>query len=309
MLGHLSAAFAQGVCLDGAGIIFCKPTSIDDAIGFLQQHPTSFIISGATDLGVLRNKGLRKFSVVMSTAGLKPLREITVGADAMIVGAGVTLTEIERATASCIPELSHFLAYFGSPMIKNAGTIGGNLVNASPIGDTIPALMALGAQIEITGPAGIRWVGIDTFYTGYRKTVLGNAEIVTRIRIPFPDAGDIFRLYKISKRKDLDISSVSAAIRMKTSNDVIQSIQVIFGGVAATVIHLPKTEAMLTGSAVALDSFKQAGAIARNEVKPLSDVRGSEMYRRQLVENILIKFWHDLQDDNTHAHSGNGALR
>ena len=190
------------------------------------------------------------------------------------------------------------MEWFGSPLIRNAGTVGGNLVTGSPIGDTIPAMIVLGAEIEIAGVAGSRTVPIGNFYTGYRQTVLAPGELVMTVRIPLLGECRLLKLYKISRRKDLDISSFGAAIWIQQSNGVIDDIRLAFGGVGPMVMRLPETEAMLRGKSPTLDNFQQAGEVARQEVKPISDVRGSADYRKTLAANILIRFWHEVINEN-----------
>jgi xanthine dehydrogenase small subunit len=294
ILAALVAAATQEVRIETTDARFFKPTSVQTAVRFRKDHASCLIVSGATDLGVQRNKGTRKISVVMSTAALHELQEIAITPQNLCIGAGVTLTELERVTAAHLPELSQFLAYFGSPLIKNAATLAGNLVNASPIGDTIPALFVLGGEVELTGTNSARWVKIQEFYTGYRKTVLATDEIVTRVRLPLPAQGEIFKLYKVSKRKDLDISSFGAAVWMRRTGRTIGEIRIAYGGVGPMVVRLARTEAFLTGKPPSRQLFEQAGGVAGTEITPISDVRGSEDYRRILGKNILVKFWHDL---------------
>jgi xanthine dehydrogenase small subunit len=298
MLGVLSAAAAEEVRLDAGPLRFFKPTSLTSATAFRQENPQCLIVAGASDLGVQRNKGTRRLSIVMSTAGLKSLQQISTEPESLCVGGAVTLSELERATETRLPEMSRFLAYFGSSLIKNSGTLAGNLVNASPIGDMIPALFALDAEIELAGPSATRWINIHRFYTGYRKTVLASNEIVTRVWIPLPAEGETFKLYKISKRKDLDISSFGAAIWMRRSGRTIEQIRIAYGGVGPTVMRMARTEALLHGKIMSLELFEQAGKVAREEVTPISDVRGSDEYRRLLAQNIMIKFWHNLDETN-----------
>ncbi len=293
MLAGMNAASVDELRIELNDLIFFKPNSIESAIRFRNENPTCLIVSGATDLGVQRNKGIRPFTIIMTTAGLKTLRQIIVEPHAISVGAAVTLAELEQSTATVLPEFSHFMAYFGSPMIKNAATIAGNLVNASPIGDTIPALTVLGAEVEITGSARARWVPLAKFYTGYRQTILTTGEMLTRVRIPIPDRDVVFRLFKVSKRKDLDISSVSLAVWMREMSGVIAEIRIAFGGVAATVVRMNDVETFLVGKPATLENFEAAGAMAAEAVKPLTDVRGSDVYRKRLVENLLVKFWHE----------------
>jgi xanthine dehydrogenase small subunit len=163
----------------------------------------------------------------------------------------------------------------------------GNIANGSPIGDTLPYLFVAGATLELNN--GTRTVPIDRFYLGYRKFDLQPGEIITRVRIGI--VRDTLKLYKVSRRKDLDISAFTAAIRLAMTGDRIDRAGIAYGGVAPTVIRLPRTEAFLTGKSATLDTFEQAGRIARSEIKPISDVRGSADYRLQLAENIMAKFW------------------
>jgi xanthine dehydrogenase small subunit len=286
---------ADEVLIQSDSSIFYKPVTVDQAVRFRANHPGCAIVCGATDLGVQSNKGVRRLDVVMSTAGLSELRRIAADAGVLTVGAGVTLTELQDACRTRLPELAEFLEWFGSPLIRNAATLIGNLVNASPIGDMIPALFVLDAEIEIAGPDGRRWVNIQRFYTGYRQTVLAPGDIVTAARIPLLSSSESLRLYKVSKRKDLDISSFGAAIWMRRDNGTINDIRIAYGGVGPTVLRLPRTEALLRGSAPTHDLFERAAAIAKQEISPISDVRGSSDYRRVLAGNILLKFWHEME--------------
>jgi xanthine dehydrogenase small subunit len=259
-------------------------------------------------LGVTHNKGTRPITVAMTTTALPDLRAIRTTADSLYIGATATLSELERAAEDHFPELARFLAYFGSPPIKNAGTLAGNLVTASPIGDTLPMLVALEAQIDIAGPNGRRRrLTMNDFYTGYRRTALAPDELVIGVEIPLPLPGEIFKLYKVSRRKDLDISAVSAAIRLRPSaGGAIDDIRLVFGGVGPMVMRLAKTEESLRGGPMTLDNFQHAAEIARSEVTPISDVRGTERYRRVLAGNILLKFWHESIAGRPNAGDGNG---
>lgn len=298
MLGDFVESAGQELRIETPGALFYRPATIEQAVRFRRQNPSCLIVAGATDLGVQHNKGTRPFNIVMSIAGLPALSELTVFNHVMSIGAAVTLSELERTCAEALPEFSRFLAWFGSPLVKNSATLGGNLVNASPIGDTLPPLMVLNAELELTGPAGTRGVNINGFYTGYRKTVLAQDELLTRVLLSLPEADDAFKLYKVSKRKDLDISSFSAAFWMRLAADRIGEIRVALGGVGPIVMRLPRTEAFLAGKPFSREVFEQAGELAQTEVSPISDVRGSEEYRRLLTGNIFLKFWNDLDNDS-----------
>jgi xanthine dehydrogenase small subunit len=269
---------------------FCAPATLDEAIVFKRGHPGCTIVQGGTDVGVWINKRNYSAPAMLSLLKIASLNELREEDGAVVAGANTTLADFERFIADRIPELAAILAVFGSPQIKNAGTLVGNIANGSPIGDTLPYLFVAGATLELNG--GARTVPIDRFYLGYRKFDLHPEEIITRVRIPI--VRDTLKLYKVSRRKDLDISAFTAAIRLAMNGDRIDRATIAYGGVAPTVIRLPRTEAFLAGRSATLDTFEQAGHIARNEINPISDVRGSADYRLQLAENIMSKLWFEV---------------
>jgi xanthine dehydrogenase small subunit len=262
-------------------------------VRFKAAHPNCTIIAGGTDLGVMMNKGVRDCTIVMSASAIEELTQLEVGPE-IVAGANVTLAELENATRDFFPEFHAMLARHGSPLIRNTGTLAGNIANASPIGDAMPGLFVLNAEIELAGSTGRRRVNINQFYTGYRKTVMQADEIITRVIIPRPADGEIVRLYKVSKRRDLDISTFTAAIWIKLDGAMIQDIRISYGGVAAVILRLPRTEELLRGQPLSEELFEAAGEIAQQEISPISDVRGGREYRLQLAANILLKFFHDL---------------
>jgi xanthine dehydrogenase small subunit len=290
---ELSRASGEEVRIESRSKKFYKPIDVTRAARFRGEQPDCVVIAGATDMGVVYNKRTRAIDVALSLGGLAELRSVSCDGEAMYVGACATLTALELAALEHLPELGRFLAYFGSPLIKNAGTLGGNLVTGSPIGDTIPALMALEADVDIAGTGGTRRVPIGQFYAGYRQTILGPDELVTGVHIPLPKPGETFRLYKVSRRKDLDISGFGAAIWMKQTNGTVDDVRIVYGGVGPMVMRMSKAEAVLRGRSPTLEHFAQAADVARDEVTPITDVRGSEQYRRTLAKNILLKFWHE----------------
>ena len=295
---------------DGDRVHF-KPTSLSEAIRFKSEHADCTIVAGGSDVGVLINKGLRDPKIILNLSGLSDLRSLTRDDAGIHAGALVSLTELERLSAKVLPEYAKFLDYFGSPPIKNAATIGGNVANGSPIGDSMPALFVLDAEIELAGPDGSRRININDFFTGYRRSVMTPAELITAVHIPLPGDGEIFKLYKVSKRKDLDISAFSAAFRMHVIDGRIVESKIAFGGVAATIIRLGDVEAFLTDAKFDEPTLRQAGKLTRDAVKPLSDVRGSAEYRSQLVENIFRKFFAEAVCFPTNGHlpkplNGNG---
>ena len=272
---------------------FARPVSIEDAVAFKAEHPNTVIVQGATDFGVWRTKRGFVPDAILSLDGVPGLRDITLDGGALHVGGRASLARFEEAVRDLVPELREIMDRFGSPQIKNAGTLAGNIANASPIADSLPFLFVTNASLELTGLAGTRTVPIADFYLGYKKLALRADEIITKISIPLPAASDTLRLYKISKRSHLDISSFTAAMLMRGANGRIESIRIAYGGVGPVVLRLPKTEAFLAGRQLALETFTAAGEIARGEVAPITDVRGSKDFRLQLAENILCRFYYE----------------
>ena len=280
----------EGVSIDR----FFKAPDLGSAIRFKAEHPKCVIVQGATDFGVWCNKRGFVADALLSLDAIDGLGDIRHDDGALIVGGRVSLADFEVAVRDVVPELAPIMDRFGSPQIKNAGTLAGNIANASPIADTLPFLFVTNASLELTGLAGTRTVSIADFYLGYKKLDLKPDEIITRIVIPLPSKSETLRLYKVSKRSHLDISSFTAAMLMRRTDGRVDSIRIAYGGVAPVVLRLPKTEEFLAGKALARETFIEAGEIARGEVTPISDVRGSRDFRLQLSENILQRFYYDV---------------
>ncbi len=288
LLDAMLAAHDEPVLIRADDKAFFKPASIAEATEFRALHPECVTVAGGTDVGVQVNKCVRDPRVLMSLAGVAELRQIPTRDGVMSVGAAATLMELERATLGCCPELNAMLRRHGSPLIRGAGTLGGNIANGSPIGDAMPALFVLGAEIELAGSGGsFRRVDINDFYTGYRTSVMRPDELIARVHIPLPSPNGLFKLYKVSRRHDLDISTFTAAFYARLRGDVIEQIRIAYGGVGPTILRLPKTEAFLTGRSFDEDTAAAAGKLARTEITPISDVRGSAHFRLQLGENII----------------------
>jgi xanthine dehydrogenase small subunit len=261
MLRELADASRESLAVyDGARRMF-KPASLDEAIRLRAMHQEATILAGGTDLGVAWNKGMREVGTLICLANVAELKVSAIEDDTLSIGAAVTIGELEETCKSVLPAYCQILERFGSPQIKNAGTLGGNLANGSPVGDTMPGLFVLDAEVELIGPAGSRSVNINQFYTGYRRTVLAADELIRRVIVPLPGPDELFGTYKISKRFDLDISSFAAAAWMHVENGVIRAARIAFGGVAPTIVRL---------------------------------LRGSAEYRLLLAENSLLRFARDV---------------
>lgn len=274
---------------DGDQIVFC-PTTIKEATEFLAKHPNATIVAGATDMGVRFNKGHLETKTWLDLNRVDELASFEISDGAIVAGARATWVDFEHATAALVPEFYNIVSVFGSPQIRHVGTIGGNLINASPIADSIPFLSVCETELTLTSNEGSRTVNINDFYTGYKQFDLKPGELLTRVRIPLPDPTAQLRLYKVSRRHDMDISTFTAAIMISTDGDQIKTASIAYGAVGPVVLRLPKTESFLEGRDLDEATMIAAGDIAVGEITPLSDVRGGKDFRLQLAKNVLLKF-------------------
>jgi xanthine dehydrogenase small subunit len=293
LLKDLTTAAGEAVLVRAAEKTWFKPVTIAAAVKFRAQHPQATILAGATDLGVRMNKCLIDPTTLMTVNSIAELAEVKIENGVLIAGAAATWGKLEKFVGQTIPEFARILDLFGSPQIRAAGTIGGNIANASPIADSLPMLYVLEAELEIAGPAGSRRLPIDKFYRGYKVLDLKPDELIARVHIPLPKKDDILRLYKVSRRTHMDISSFTAAVWMRKQDESIGAIRIAYGGVGPMVVRLTKTEEFLTGQKFTQALMQEAGQLAVTEVTPIPDVRGSQEYRNSLGENILVKFYYD----------------
>jgi xanthine dehydrogenase small subunit len=290
---HRDEAVQVDAVVDGRTRTVFIPVRVEDAVEFKNAEPASVIVSGATDLGVLCNKRRIEPTTILCLGRVESFTDAVIDAGRLECGAGATWSTIERCVEESVPQLHAVLDRFGSSQIRNAATIGGNLANASPIADSLPFLFVLGAEIELVGASGTRRVGIEDFYLGYKKIDLRPDEIIARVSTPLPTPGEELELYKVSRRRDLDISTFTAAVLVREENGRIENARIAYGGVGPVVVRLPAAEAVLVGRPFTEETFLEAGRVARTEIAPISDVRGSAAFRLQLAENILLKFYHD----------------
>jgi len=282
---------------------FCGPVNLETATEFKSENPDALIVQGATDFGVMHNKRGVHPRAILSLSRLSGLDRITRIDGILAIGARVSLSELEQFSEDTIPELHRILTLFGSPQIRNAGTLAGNIANGSPIGDTLPFLFVTDASVELVSVRGTRSIGVRELFLGYRTLDIRADEIIANILIPLPAPDETLRLYKVSKRRDLDISTFTAAIRMKIHEGRMSGVKIAYGGVAPVVMRLPKTEDHLHTHEISEATFREAGDVARSEISPISDMRGSAAFRSQLAANILMKFYWEEIADEKHAAS------
>ncbi|MEM9187155.1 MAG: FAD binding domain-containing protein [Planctomycetota bacterium] len=279
----------------GGGRVY-SPVELEDALRFRSDHPGCCVVAGATDLGVQRNKGKTLPGVMLDLSRVASLDEFTVldnesQGPTLAAGALSTWADLLDWSRGELPEFAKTLSVFGSPQIRHAGTLGGNIVNASPIADSLPLLYVMDAQLVVASSGGNRAVAITDFYRGYKDIDLRPDELLTEVLVPLPAGGELLKLSKVSRRRDMDISTFTAAIRMTLDGETIASASLAYGAVGPTVLRLPQTESMLVGQPFTEATMLAAGDAAVEEITPLSDVRGSADYRLQLARNVLLKFY------------------
>ncbi|MFV8258204.1 xanthine dehydrogenase small subunit [Bdellovibrio bacteriovorus] len=278
---------------------FTAPANFQVATEQKSKSPQTRLVAGATDLGVLHNKGKAFMDDVMSLHKITDTNEIRMTADGVWVGARVTLTALENFLEDKLPELSRLLRIFASPQIKNQGTLVGNVMNGSPIGDSIPALLALDAEVHLQSTKGLRKVALPKFYKAYKVFDVTADEIATGILIPVPGPEWKSKFFKVSLRKDLDISAVTFAALLKVEGNTISDARIAMGGVGPTVVRLSEIESAMKGQAFSEDTFARMGEKVRTLIKPISDLRATDEYRLKVAENLFKKCHIELQQEMT----------
>jgi len=278
----------------GGGETFFRPGTFEELFALKARFPAARLVGGATEIGVELNKKFKKFPVLISTEGVPELTRIAATPSAWRIGAAATLTAIEEAVAPEYPSLAKMLSVFAARQIRNRATLGGNLVTASPIGDSAPALLSLDASVVLASAAGERTVPLAEFFTGYRRTQLREDEVMREVVLPRGGAAaGLTRradFQKVSHRRELDISIVAAAFCVDCDADgVVRRARLAYGGVAAMSLRARRAEAALEGRTLAA-AARDVAAVLREEFTPIDDVRGSAEYRRGVVVALWEKF-------------------
>ncbi|MGO9476852.1 MAG: xanthine dehydrogenase molybdopterin binding subunit [Limisphaerales bacterium] len=283
---------------------FFRPTTLARLLHLLQQYPDGRLIAGATELGLEITKRYKKFPALISVEAVAALKQIKAAKNEWHIGAAATLTQIEEKVAGELPALGDMLRVFGSRLIRNRATMGGNLVTASPVGDSAPVLLALDAKVVLASLAGERTLPIDQFFVAYRKTALQPGEILKTIIVPRgisqPGLTRKCSWFKVSRRREMDISTVAACFTVDLDkHNVVRHARLAYGGVAAMPARAKKTELALLGKVWSEETIKNVLPALRAEFTPIYDVRGSAEYRSGLITSLLEKFFHSVGDEVT----------
>ena len=270
---------------------FFAPRSLPELLQLRAAHPGAVILAGSTDIGLWVNKQFRDLGHIIFIGEVDELKAISKSPATLTIGAGVSLADAYEALKHSYPEMNEMWERFASPPIRNAGTLGGNIANGSPIGDSMPALIALGASVTLASVAGTRALPLENLYLAYMKNAIAPDEILTAVDIPLPQPGVQFRNYKVSKRFDSDISAVCAAFAITLDGERIVESRVAFGGMAATPKRAALTEAALNGQRWDEATARAAMRTLADDYSPLSDMRASRDYRLATAQNLLYRFF------------------
>ncbi|MBL8519028.1 MAG: xanthine dehydrogenase small subunit [Betaproteobacteria bacterium] len=276
------------------GRTFLAPKSLEAFAQARLQHPAARIVAGSTDVGLWVTKQLKDIGDVLYTGGVATLKSIATTGERLEIGAAASLNDAYDALIADHPEWTELKRRFASLPIRNAGTLGGNVANGSPIGDSMPGLIALGASVVLRKGAAERELPMEDFYLAYQKTALEAGEFLRAVRVPRGrNTPVLFRTYKIAKRYEQDISAVCAAFALVLEGGRIAQARVAFGGMAATPKRAPACEAALTGQGWNEATAMRAAAALARDYQPLDDLRASAAYRREVAGQMLIRFWHE----------------
>jgi xanthine dehydrogenase small subunit len=276
---------------------YYAPVSLDELTEILAREPEAQLLAGGTDVGLWVTKDMRTLPVIVYLGDVAELQTIRSTDGFLEIGAAVSLTRAARAISEHYPELDELFERFASPPIRNAGTLVGNIANGSPIGDSMPALIALDAQLSLRRGARTRELALDHFYLAYQKNALEPGELITSVRIPLPAPGAIVRSYKVSKRFDQDISAVCGAFSLHEVGGRVSRIRIAYGGAAGTVARALRCEQALIGTPWNEASVREALTALERDFAPIDDMRASAAYRKQIVRNLLLRFFLDTRSE------------
>ena len=285
-------ALRRASCLRLSG--FVAPRTVDELAVELESTPGALVLAGGTDIGLWVTKQLRDLPPIVYIGGVEELKVVRRDGGLMEIGAAVSLTDGWKALVAEFPALEEMGQRFGSPPVRNSGTLCGNLANGSPIGDSLPVLIALNAELELRRGARRRRLPLESFYLGYQRTALEPGEFVVSVRVPLGVAVAAERwvaAYKVSKRFDQDISAVAVALVVQVADGRVVEARIAFGGMAAIAARARAAEQALIGSPWTRASIETAAEKLAEDFKPLTDMRASSAYRLRAAANLLRRFY------------------
>lgn len=287
---RLHAIDAHGcVVLERSERRYWAPRSLAGFAEVRASHPEATILAGGTDLGLTVTKKQVDLPALIYIGRVDELKRVEITEAALEIGAAATLTDAFAPLVKQYPELAEWARRFASPPIRNVGTLGGNIGNGSPIGDSMPVLLALNASVVLRRRAETRELPLDDFYTGYQRNVLVPGEFIERVRVPRRSPDSHLRTYKISKRFDQDISALCGAFSLNIVGGLVVDARIAFGGMAAVPKRAVICEAMLIGSAWDETTVRTGMDALAEDFTPIDDMRASKTYRLITAQRLLYK--------------------
>jgi xanthine dehydrogenase small subunit len=286
----------RGLQADSA---YISPSTLPELLQARAKVPQAQLVAGCTDVGLWVTKLHMEFDRVLDVKRVQELQRVEDYPHHIAIGAAVTLTDAFAALVADRPQLASFAHRFAGLPVRNSGTLGGNVANGSPIGDSMPLLIALGANVVLMrwnkGRVAHREMPLEALYISYRKNVMAADEVLAWIKVPKATGAEFTRIYKISKRFEDDISAVCLAIQLHIDKGVVTHASVGVGGVAATPVRARLTQAALLGKPWNGETVCHAMGVLRGEFSPISDMRASSTYRREVLGNLLQRYWLESQ--------------
>ncbi len=266
---------------------FLLPATLAEAVALRAAHPQAWVLAGGTDLGLRVSEHREVPDEVLCLLNVAELNALSVDANGITAGAALPYARLLAACDGTLEPFAALLRRLGSRQIRGMGTLGGNLGTASPIGDSLPPLIALGATVTLASPRGERALPVEDFVTGYRSTVLAPDELIAHIRIPRPAPGALLACEKLSKRHDQDIATVGLSVLLDIRDGIVAAARIAHGGCGPRAARAPAAEAALVGAPFAAAAADRAARALEAEIAPMSDLRGSAEYRRIAAGNLL----------------------
>ncbi|WP_417617932.1 xanthine dehydrogenase small subunit [Oceanisphaera sp.] len=283
------------VTLEGNGQVCFSPVSCDEVAELLVEHPDAQLLAGGTDLALQVTQFYRELPKIIYVGNVTDMKQLEEDDQLLVIGAARSLSDSYEALSRVFPDMGELLHRFASLQIRNQGTLGGNIGNASPIGDTPPVLMALNARLVLRKGEHRREIPIEDYFLDYKKTAQEVGEFIEKITVPKPKPDQHFKVYKLSKRLDDDISAVCAAFNLTITDGVVIEARIAFGGMAAVPKRASLCEQALVNQPWDQATVKAAMTALSGDFEPLSDFRASKAYRSKTASNLLYKYFIEQQ--------------
>ena len=287
---QLRASREAAALFTAPGQDFFAPTTLQALADYLLQHPQATLLAGSTEIGLQVNKQFARPQDLVYLGNVSELRQVGDQGKFWRIGAQVSLSEVLTLVADTYPDFAEVLRRFGSPPIRSTATLAGNIANGSPIGDSMPCLLALGATLELRRGEVTRTLELEQFYTGQKKNALQGGEFIVAVNLPKPAPGQVFRAHKVSKRFDQDISATCCAMRYQLQDGRFSQVRLAYNGLAPSPCRAPQLEAVINGrtpegvTAAELDQAISTSFTARD------GLRASWVYRSLLARNLVLQF-------------------